>query len=105
MMQASPSELFDRPPPVLPAGFRYQPDLISLDEERQLVERIATCHSRSSSFRGSMANGASRPLGGATTSTAAAYRRPTTYQVFYPLSASRLLGSPGCLRTDCSRSC
>lgn len=41
MIEASHSDLFDRPPPALPAGFRYQPDLISLDEERQLVERIA----------------------------------------------------------------
>lgn len=52
MIQASHSDLFDRSPPALPAGFRYQPDLISLDEERQLVQRIADLPLKEFEFQG-----------------------------------------------------
>lgn len=52
MIEASHSDLFDRPPPVLLAGFRYQPDLVSLDEERQLVQRIADLPLKEFEFQG-----------------------------------------------------
>src|SRR3979409_2585788 len=47
-----PADLFDPPPAVLPAGFRYQPDLISDDEERRLAERIASLPLKEFEFQG-----------------------------------------------------
>jgi alkylated DNA repair dioxygenase AlkB len=41
-MQASQPDLFAKVPPALPDGFMYQPDLLSPEEERDLVKRFAT---------------------------------------------------------------
>jgi alkylated DNA repair dioxygenase AlkB len=51
-MQASPADLFDPAPAVLPAGFRYQPELISKDEERRLAEHIAGLPLKEFEFQG-----------------------------------------------------
>jgi alkylated DNA repair dioxygenase AlkB len=39
-------------PPALPAGFRYQSDFLSADEERNLVERFATLSFKAFEFQG-----------------------------------------------------
>ena len=45
------SDLFDLPPPA-PPGFRYQADLISADEERDMAERLAAQAFEPFQFRG-----------------------------------------------------
>jgi hypothetical protein len=43
---------FLQPQPALPAGFRYRPDLLSGDEERDLVERLSELPFREFEFQG-----------------------------------------------------
>jgi alkylated DNA repair dioxygenase AlkB len=51
-MQASHADLFDPPRTVLPAGFRYRPELISKDEERRLAEYISSLPLKEFEFQG-----------------------------------------------------
>ena len=51
-MQAFHADLFDPPLAVLPAGFSYQADLISNDEERRLAEHIASLPLKEFEFQG-----------------------------------------------------
>jgi alkylated DNA repair dioxygenase AlkB len=51
-MQAAPADLFDQPPAVLPAGFRYQTELISKDVERMLAAQIAALPLKEFEFQG-----------------------------------------------------
>jgi len=44
--------MFDPPPAVLPAGFRYHPNLISNDEERRLAKHIAGLPLKEFEFQG-----------------------------------------------------
>ena len=46
------TELFERPSAMLPAGFKYQPELISHDEEQSLAERIAALPLKEFEFQG-----------------------------------------------------
>jgi len=50
-MPASHAALFD-PPALLPPGFKYQPDLISKDEERRLAGQIAGLPLKEFEFQG-----------------------------------------------------
>ncbi len=67
MTPGQPS-LFE-PGPALPAGFRYGAGLISPDQERDLLERLAGLPFALFEFRGLSASAASSPLAGRTTST------------------------------------
>ena len=51
-MLAAHADLFDPRPAVLPAGFKYQPDLISKETERTLVEQIAGLPLKEFEFQG-----------------------------------------------------
>jgi alkylated DNA repair dioxygenase AlkB len=51
-MPAPQRELFERPKAALPAGFKYQPDFISHDEEKNLAERIAALPLKEFEFQG-----------------------------------------------------
>src|SRR3954453_17007541 len=51
-MQLSHADLFDSPPSMLPAGFRYQSNLISKDDERSLAEHIAALPLKEFEFQG-----------------------------------------------------
>ena len=51
-MPATHADLFDLPPAVLPAGFKYQPDLISKETERTLAEQIAGLPLKEFEFQG-----------------------------------------------------
>jgi len=51
-MPATHADLFDLPPAVLPAGFKYQPDLISKETERTLAEQIAGLSLKEFEFQG-----------------------------------------------------
>ena len=51
-MLAAHADLFDPPPAVLPAGFKYQPDLISKETERTLAEQIAGLPLKEFEFQG-----------------------------------------------------
>ena len=51
-MQTAHADLFDPPPAALPDGFRYQPDLISKDEERRLAEHISGLPLKEFEFQG-----------------------------------------------------
>jgi len=51
-MPAAHADLFDPRPAVLPAGFKYQPDLISKETERTLVEQIAGLPLKEFEFQG-----------------------------------------------------
>jgi alkylated DNA repair dioxygenase AlkB len=51
-MQLSHADLFDSPPSMLPAGFRYQSNLISKDEERRLAAHIAALPLKEFEFQG-----------------------------------------------------
>ena len=54
-MDFSQPDLFQAPP-ILPQGFRYQPDFLSADEERGLVERVADLPFKELEFRGYRGN-------------------------------------------------
>ena len=51
-MLAAHADLFDPRPAVLPAGFKYQPDLISKETERTLAEQIAGLSLKEFEFQG-----------------------------------------------------
>ena len=51
-MLAAHADLFDPRPAVLPAGFKYQPDLISKETERTLAEQIAGLPLKEFEFQG-----------------------------------------------------
>jgi alkylated DNA repair dioxygenase AlkB len=51
-MQASQSDLFAKAPSALPDGFKYQPELLSPEEERDLVKRFATLPFKEFEFHG-----------------------------------------------------
>jgi alkylated DNA repair dioxygenase AlkB len=51
-MQVSHADLFDPPPALRPAGFRYQPDLISKDAERTLAAHIGALPLKEFEFQG-----------------------------------------------------
>ncbi len=50
-MRSGQASLFDGDPGI-PAGFRYQPELVSVPEEQELVERFASLPFREFEFRG-----------------------------------------------------
>ena len=52
MPAAYGKNLFDPPPDVLPAGFKYQPDLISKETERTLAQQIAGLPLKEFEFQG-----------------------------------------------------
>jgi len=52
VMLAAHADLFDPRPAVLPAGFKYQPDLISKETERTLAEQIAGLPLKEFEFQG-----------------------------------------------------
>src|SRR5215203_7268324 len=51
-MPAAYADLFDPPSAVLPAGFKYQPDLISKEAERALADKIAGLPLKEFEFQG-----------------------------------------------------
>jgi len=51
-MLAAHADLFDPRPAVLPAGFKYQPDLISKETERTLAQQIAGLPLKEFEFQG-----------------------------------------------------
>jgi len=51
-MPAAYADLFDPPSAVLPAGFKYQPDLISKETERTLAKQIAGLPLKEFEFQG-----------------------------------------------------
>src|SRR4051812_5949092 len=52
MNEANQPRLFDSSAPALPEGFKYQPDLITADEEQQLVRQIETLPFKDFEFHG-----------------------------------------------------
>src|SRR4051794_38661570 len=51
-MQATQPDLFAKAPPALPDGFKYQPEFLSPEEERDLVERFADLPFKEFEFHG-----------------------------------------------------
>jgi alkylated DNA repair dioxygenase AlkB len=51
-MPASPADLFDPPDALMPPGFRYEPVLISQDEEQTLARQIAELPLKEFEFQG-----------------------------------------------------
>lgn len=67
-MRADQFDLFDTPPPGLPEGLGYAPDIIAPDEATRLVEAFATLPFEAFDFMASRAIGESSPTAGAMTS-------------------------------------
>jgi hypothetical protein len=66
----------------LPEGMKYQPDFLSIEEERVLLREVKSLPFREFEFHGFTAGAAPFPMAGVTISTAAGSQRPTICRSF-----------------------